>query len=51
MNEDSSSSNNNTSGSMVTSFFYSIIPKDILGIPVNEIKKDLNEGKSQISSL
>lgn len=35
----------------ISSFFYSIIPKEILGVPVQEIKKDINEGRSQISTL
>lgn len=34
-----------------SSFFYSMIPKDILGVPVDEIKKDLIDGQSQIKSL
>jgi hypothetical protein len=33
------------------SYFYSILPKDILGVPVNEIKKDIADGQSQIKSL
>jgi hypothetical protein len=33
------------------SFFYSFVPKEILGVPLNEIKKDLKEGSSQISTL
>lgn len=47
--QDTSINNGNSTG--LSSFFYSILPKEILGVPVNEIKKDLNEGKSQISSL
>lgn len=35
----------------ITSFFSSFMPKEILGVPVQEIKKDINEGRSQISSL
>lgn len=37
--------------STISSFFYSLIPKDILGIPVNEIKKDIIDSRSQLSSL
>ena len=39
------------SSSSPFSFFYSIMPKEILGVPVVEIKKDLVDGRSQISSL
>ena len=33
------------------SFLYSFMPEQILGVPVEEIKKDIVEGKSQITSL
>jgi hypothetical protein len=33
------------------SFLYSFMPEQILGVPVQEIKKDIVEGKSQIASL
>lgn len=35
----------------ISTFFSSFLPKEILGVPVQEIKKDINEGRSQISSL
>lgn len=37
--------------SAFSSFFFSMLPKDILGVPVDEIKKDLIDGRSQIKSL
>lgn len=33
------------------SFLYSFMPEQILGVPVDEIKKDIVEGKTQIASL
>lgn len=33
------------------SFFYSMLPKDILGVSVEEIRKDLVDGHTQIRSL
>ena len=33
------------------SYFFSMMPNEILGVQVTEIKKDLHEGRSQISSL
>ena len=34
------------------SYFYNmLVPDNILGVPVDEIKKDLNESKSQLSSM
>jgi hypothetical protein len=38
-----------TDDSSPFSFFYSMIPKEILGIPVSEIKRDLNEMTSLTS--
>jgi hypothetical protein len=41
-----------SSSSMTSlSFFYSLMPKQILGVPVSEIKKDLSESTSQIASM
>jgi hypothetical protein len=40
-----------TTDSSPFSFFYSIIPKDILGVPVTEIRKDLADSHTQITSL
>jgi hypothetical protein len=33
------------------SFLYSIMPKEILGVSINEIKKDLKESTSQLTSV
>jgi hypothetical protein len=49
-NETSSNSNNDYNGGTF-SYFYSILPKQILGVPVDVIKDDLNDGRSQIASL
>ena len=41
----------NESKSSTFSFFYNMMPKDILGVPLNEIKRDLKDSTSQLSSL
>jgi hypothetical protein len=40
-----------TSSPSPFSYFYSFIPKQILGVPVSEIKKDLSESTSQIANM
>jgi hypothetical protein len=51
----SSSSNNNNNNSyynfMPISFINSMMPKEILGVPVDSIKKDLTDTSTQIRSL
>jgi hypothetical protein len=44
-------STKSSSGTSRFSFLSSFMPEEILGVPVNEIKKDISESTSQLTTL